>query len=165
VIKETGRIVAIDSDCLWVETIQGSTCGNCSAQKGCGQSMVAKWSGKTVHIPVLLGGRSPDSFSLHEDIEIGIPEHVIVRGSLFVYLCPLFCMVAGMLLAEWLLGSELVAIVGAVAGLLLGGLVVRGHSNRHRLDHRVQPVIIDNQEPLQWSSQSGGRCTTGPLNL
>jgi len=162
VIKEAGRVVAIDENCLWVETIQSSTCSSCSAQKGCGQGMVAKWTGKTVQIPVLLEGRSPEQFSLHDEIELGIPENVVVAGSLFVYLTPLFGLVVGALALQWWLASELTAIIGAVLGFGLGALVVRWHSFRHKYDRRVQPVILDGQEPLQWSTASEGRCTTGP---
>jgi len=124
--------------------------------------MVAKWTGKTVQIPVLLNGRSPNQFSVHDEIELGIPENVVVAGSLFVYLTPLLGLVVGALTLQWWLGSELAAIAGAVSGLGLGALVVRWHSFKHKYDPRVQPVILDDQEPLTWSPASGGRCTTGP---
>jgi len=124
--------------------------------------MVAKWTGKTVQIPVLLEGRSPEQFSLHDEIELGIPENVVVAGSLFVYLTPLVGLVVGALTLQWWLASELAAIVGAVLGFGLGALIVRWHSFRHRYNRRVQPVILDDQEPLLWSAASEGRCTTGP---
>ena len=161
-IKEAGRVVALDEHCLWVETVQSSTCSSCSAQKGCGQGMVAKWTGKAVQIPVLLNGRSPDQFSIHDEIELGIPENVVVAGSLFVYLTPLFGLVAGALVLQWWLGSEAAAMAGAVLGFSFGALMVRLHSFKHRYDPRVQPVILDGEQPLQWSAASEGRCTTGP---
>lgn len=162
-IKEVGRVAALDEHCLWVETVQSSTCSSCSAQKGCGQGMVAKWTGKTVRIPVLLDGRSPDQFAVGDEIELGIPENVVVAGSLFVYLTPLLGLVIGALVLQWWQGSEVAAMVGAVLGFFFGALVVRLHSFKHRYDSRVQPVILDGQEPLQWSAASGGRCTTGPV--
>lgn len=163
-IKETGRVVAVDEHCLWVETVQSSTCNSCSAQKGCGQGMVSKWTGKTVQIPVLLEGRSPAQFSVHDEIELGIPESVVVAGSLFVYMTPLLGLVAGALVFQWLLSSELASIGGSVLGLGLGALIVRWHSFKHKYDPRVQPVILDGQEPLVWSPMSGERCTTGPTS-
>jgi len=125
--------------------------------------MVAKWTGKTVQIPVLLDGRSPDEFSVDDEIELGIPENVVVAGSLFVYLTPLSGLVTGALTLQWWLGSELAAIAGAILGFGLGALIVRWHSFKHRYDRRVQPVILDGQEPVMWSAASEGRCTTGPV--
>jgi len=124
--------------------------------------MVAKWTGKTVQIPVLLEGRSPEQFSVDDEIELGIPENVVVAGSLFVYLTPLFGLVVGALTLQWWLASELAAIVGAVLGFGLGALIVRWHSFKQQYNRRVQPVILDDQEPLLWSEASEGRCTTGP---
>src|SRR5690625_146626 len=92
-IAETGRIVAIEPECLWVETIQRSTCGTCVAQKGCGQSLMAKWTGHNSYLWVLLQGRDPDNYRLGDEIQLGVPEEVVVNGSLFVYLLPLISII------------------------------------------------------------------------
>jgi sigma-E factor negative regulatory protein RseC len=51
-ILETGVVVAVESDGLWVETIQKSACEVCVAEKGCGQKFLSKLAGKTVSIRV-----------------------------------------------------------------------------------------------------------------
>ncbi|WP_439133852.1 SoxR reducing system RseC family protein [Pseudomaricurvus sp.] len=153
-ITETGRIVAIDKQCLWVETIQRSTCESCSAEKGCGQSLVAKWGGKTSFIRVLLEGRDPSVYQLHDEITVGIPEAVVANGSLLVYLTPLVAMMAAVFFAEFA-GLPEVGVIGLAAlGLLLGGGAVRWHSYRYRNDRRVQPVLMDDVEPVQWSPEA-----------
>ena len=63
-ILETGRIVAIEPEGVWVETIQKSACGSCKAEKGCGQSLINKWDGHTAYIWVLLEGRNPENYQL-----------------------------------------------------------------------------------------------------
>lgn len=153
-ITETGRIVAIDQECLWVETIQRSTCESCSAEKGCGQSLVAKWGGKTSFIRVLLEGREPSAYQIHDEVVIGIPEAVVANGSLFVYLTPLVAMMLAVFMAEWVGLAEGGVIGAAILGLLLGGAGVRWHSYRYRNDRRMQPVLMDGLEPLQWSPQA-----------
>lgn len=150
-ITETGRIVAIDSQCLWVETIQRSTCQSCSAEKGCGQSLVAKWGGKTSFIRVLLEGRDPAEYQLHDEVTIGIPDAVVANGSLLVYLTPLVSMMVALFAAEWLNLPEGGVIALAALGLVSGGLLVRWHSYRHRNDRRVQPTLLDGVEPVTWS--------------
>ena len=52
-LTESGRVVAVNDSTVWVETIQQSTCGQCAARKGCGQSMLSKmYDGRRHHIEV-----------------------------------------------------------------------------------------------------------------
>jgi sigma-E factor negative regulatory protein RseC len=138
---ETGRIVAVKEDCLWVETIQRSTCGSCAAEKGCGQSLIARWGGQTSHLRVLLDGRDSDLYQIDDVIEIGVPENVVAFGSLFVYLLPLVLLVAVSGLAYQLLGSEGAAAVGGLIGFSVGAGLVRWHAWLTRFDRRLQPVL------------------------
>lgn len=151
-ITETGKVVAVENDCLWVETIQRSTCQSCAAEKGCGQSLVAKWGGHTSYLRVLLEGRSQDNYKLHDEVTIGVPEEVVANGSLFVYLVPLITLVLATLLGNALGFSEGATILTAAAGFLLGGGVVRWHSVKTRSDSRLQPVLIDGTKPVVWAS-------------
>ena len=148
-ITETGRVVAIESDSLWVETIQKSTCGSCAAQKGCGQSVLARLMGHTSYIRVLLQGRSPEDFRLGQEVDIGVPESLVVRGSLFVYLVPLMFMLLGAGLGDSWAQSDAWSAFGALLGLVVGGLLVRWRADRSRRDPRLQPVLLDAPEPLR----------------
>lgn len=143
-ILETGTVVAVESDGLWVETIQKSACEVCVAEKGCGQKFLSKLAGKTTSIRVLLNNQSQQKFSVGQSVTIGIPEDVIVLASLLVYLLPIFGAVAGAT-AVGLNGGggDLQSIGGALAGLLLGGWLVRIHSKRSRNDLRYNPVLVD----------------------
>lgn len=151
-IHEKGRIVAIEPDGLWVETIQRSTCNSCSAEKGCGQSLMAKLSGHTSYLWVLLQGRDANRYQLGDEVEIGVPESVVVNGSLFAYLVPLFGMILGAGVAHHQFASEGFTILSAFAGLVAGAVLVRWHSHRTRFDSRLQPVLIDDQKPLRITS-------------
>ena len=146
-ILETGTVVAIESDSLWVETIQKSACDACVAEKGCGQKFLSKLAGKTTSIRVLLNGQSRKDFSLGQSVTIGIPEDVIVLASLLVYLLPIVGAVAGAALTGSS-GTDLQAMGGAVAGLLAGAWLVRMHSARSRNDLRYNPVLIDSAADL-----------------
>lgn len=147
-ITETGRIVAVEQDGLWVETIQRSTCGSCAAQKGCGQSLMSRLMGHTSYLWVLLEGRNSEDYLLGEEIQIGVPETVVVRGSLFVYLVPLLAMILGAGLAQQWWGSDGLSALGALLGLLSGGALVRWRAHQTRHDRRLQPVLLDDREPV-----------------
>ncbi|GAB1265070.1 SoxR reducing system RseC family protein [Aurantivibrio infirmus] len=142
-LKETGRIVAIDTDWVWVETISQSSCGSCSAQKGCGQSLLAKWASKNSYIKVLLNGRDSSSFKVNDSVSIAIPENVVVFASLLLYLLPIVLMLVGGVLGQYLFNSEVISILGAIVGLLCGGIAVKIYSVLSSRDKNAQPVIID----------------------
>jgi sigma-E factor negative regulatory protein RseC len=149
-ILETGRIMVIETEGVWVETIQKSACGSCKAEKGCGQSLINKWDGHTAYIWVLLEGRNPASYALGDEIQIGIPEEVIAKGALLVYMVPLLTLLIATAVAHNQFAHEGITTLSGFAGLLLGGLLVRCHSWRTRLDRNLQPVLVDDRKPLRF---------------
>lgn len=147
-IIESGKIVSVEPEGLWVETISRSVCGSCKAEKGCGQSLMAKWSGHTSYIWVLLEGRNPDAYHAGDSIQIGIPEDVIAKGSMIVYLVPLIVMVLMSVFAHQLFANEAMTVLLAIVGLLSGGGLVRWHAWKTRFDPRLQPVLVDDREKI-----------------
>ena len=144
-ILETGRIVAIEPQGLWVETIQLSACGSCQAQKGCGHSALAKFGASASRLWVLLDGRDDKHFKVGDEVKIGVPEEVIAGGSLFVYMLPLLAMIVATLLAHNANLSDGVTAICAFIGLFLGAVIVRWCSHLIRFDSRLQPVLVDDQ--------------------
>lgn len=146
-IKETGRVVAIEEDGVWVETIQQSACQTCVAEKGCGQSLIAKMTGKTTAIRALPGLCDLSHIGRDDRVVIGIPEHVVVSGTLLVYLLPLLTMISGALLSGSLAttspASDIYTALGGLLGLVAGGLIVRGHSYLNRNNIDVHPMLLE----------------------
>ncbi len=148
-ILEVGRIVAIEQRGLWVETIQQSACNSCRAQKGCGHSLVAKFGASASRIWVMLDERDNSRYSLGDEVRIGVPEDVIARGALFIYMVPLLSMLAAVFIAHLQAMSEGASLMYAVVGLAFGASVVRWRSYQTRFDSRLQPVVVDNLQPLK----------------
>ncbi|MCB1842601.1 MAG: SoxR reducing system RseC family protein [Halioglobus sp.] len=150
-LTEVGRVVALEADSLWVETIRKSTCGSCAAQKGCGHGLLNRlYDGRRGLIRVLPGEIALDTCRVHDEVRISIPEEVILRGSIIAYIMPLVCMLAGAVLAvQGFSGNEdVLAAVGALGGLLLGFGLLRWHALRHHSDAGFQPVLIEILRPL-----------------
>ena len=144
-IFETGTVVSKNQDSLMVETIQQTTCDSCSAQKGCGHTALTKLTGTKNEIRVLPGDFSVDSLRLGQSVTIGIPEHIVVKGSLMVYLIP----VIGALTGAWMLGDQgktlehdLFSILGALIGLVGGGILVNKRGQKARADVQSNPVLF-----------------------
>ncbi len=150
-LTETGRVVKIEADGLWIQTIRRSTCGACAAQSGCGHGVLNRIAGGTQGIiRVLPGNGALEQYGIDDQVAIGIPESLILRGSFIAYAVPVLAMLMGALASvQWLPGHEdLPGILGAVGGLALGFALVRCHSNRHRHDPAFQPVLLGVISPL-----------------
>jgi sigma-E factor negative regulatory protein RseC len=143
-LTETGRIVAVENDSLWVETIRQSTCGTCSAQKGCGHGLLNKLgNGRSHFLRVVLGDSGSHDYQIDDEVQIGIPEHIILQGSVIVYILPLLMTLSGAALGQGLWPSQdLQSIVGALLGFGLGICLVRWHAWLHRDDIALQPQLL-----------------------
>ena len=141
-IKETGTVISVEEDALWVETNQRSSCQSCAAEKGCGQGLIARASSKTMKIRVLLDSSNQDRFYPNDRVLIGIPAGVVVSGTLMLYLLPLLTLVTGVLIGYSWSGGDGATALGGLLGLITGGLLVRLHTLRYRHDKRVHPVVL-----------------------
>ncbi|MEM1112726.1 MAG: SoxR reducing system RseC family protein [Pseudomonadota bacterium] len=158
-LTETGRVVAVESDSVWVETVRKSTCGSCSARSGCGHGLMYRLGdGRSCFVRVLPGDNEAplSDCKVDDEVRIGIPEDLLLHGSFIVYIVPLLGLLAGAAVADALLpaSADLGGAIGALAGLLLGVLAVRWHSFRHRDDRTMQPTLIEvisRDEALTWS--------------
>jgi len=142
-IEENVQILSIENDCLWVEGIQRSACHTCSAQQGCGQSLLAKLAAQPVRLKIPLDGRDASSFQIGQDVTIGIAEHVMVRGSLLIYLLPLLLLLLGIWAGDSAFNHELVAVVCGLLGLLGGGLLVGKLSDASAHRSKLQAHLLD----------------------
>jgi sigma-E factor negative regulatory protein RseC len=120
-LEEQARVIDADETRVWVETESRSGCSSCSS-RNCTTSVVAS-----------LFGVKRNRFTLNNTIQakqgdqvvIGIPGQMIVRASVIAYLVPLISMLAMTLLSSSIGMSEGAQSLFAVAGLLLGLVVVR----------------------------------------
>lgn len=142
-ICERGRVVAVEDQALWVETIQQSSCSACVAKKGCGQGLMnTLHDGRRNQIRVSLDGHAPSEFPIGSDVEIAIPESALLGGAFIVYLLPLLTMLGGMaLFSQWYERDGLVAL-GAAAGFVFGLAGVRLHAWVSRNSPRFQPKVL-----------------------
>lgn len=142
-LRESGRVVAIDDDGVWVETTNKTLCGSCAAEKGCGQSLLARWVNSHGYLKALFNGRDPRTIRINDVVDVGIPEDVVVTSSLIIYLLPLLLLLAGAVVGGEAIGGDAASAVGALLGLLLGAVVVKIYSHAVKHNRRIQPVLLD----------------------
>jgi len=118
VITETGKVVALKGDRVWVQTIRTSACQSCAARNGCGQKVLAAASGGRAN--QILVANSINA-RVGDEVTIGIDEQALLGASLLVYALPLILMVIASILGHHLSGGhDGTAMLSAIAGLALG---------------------------------------------
>lgn len=118
---ESGRVIAIDDDSVFVETTQKSSCGSCAAQKGCGQTLLASLFPERIdQLRVSTAHCISQKPQLNDTIEFSVPDHALLAGAATVYLLPLFGMLLAALVASNMLLPEALVIASAFAGLFGG---------------------------------------------
>lgn len=129
---ETGRVVALDRDAVWIETTEKTSCGSCAAKQACGQNLLASmYPERTRQVKVSIAEHTGSAPKLHDEVSFELPDNALLMGALRVYLIPLTAMILmPLLLTNWT-ASELLLIASSIVGLWLGVILSRA------LDQRV----------------------------
>lgn len=146
-IEEIGHVTEVGPTYLKIASQPKSACGNCAAEKGCGQGVLNRWGTKPTTLTLLLNGRNPSEFSVEDQVVIGLNESSLLINTLVLYLTPLIAMILGVLLGNYLFSSDLgTAGIGAL-GLFAGALLSRTFLKFFSASS-VEPVLLGKAKPV-----------------
>jgi sigma-E factor negative regulatory protein RseC len=98
-------------------------------------------AGKAHHLTVGRGEFEKTTISIGDQVDISVPELMVVVGAAVVYLLPLLTLMLGMVAAEAVFVTEVAAALGAVGGLFAGVFLVRLHALWLAGKPEYQPVV------------------------
>jgi sigma-E factor negative regulatory protein RseC len=135
-IVETGRVAKTEAGKAFVEIERGTDCVKCHA--GC----VCDFGKKVV----LVEAEDPVGVHKNQMVQLSISEDSSLWAAFVVYGIPLFAIIIGVLLGEYL-GEKfgiatLFEILGVFGGLGLSWLVIRQYNKTFKQHHNKQPVIL-----------------------
>lgn len=149
-LYETGRVVAVEHDGLWVETLKQSACASCAAKAGCGQKLLAGYasSSNMTLIKAMFHGDNEQVWAVGDRVILGVDRHILVLAALISYVLPLALMILAVAAAQVVFNgaSDVQAILAALIGLLLGAAAVRAHAHSSVGKHRFQAQVIGRPE-------------------
>ena len=137
-LEETGTVVEIKGNSLWVETQSRSSCSHCSTSS-CSTSVLAKLFSikrNRVELDNTLGAE------VGQQVVIGISDDLMVKASLLSYLVPLLVMLAVVALADGMGMTDGMQILMAMTGLWLGFVIVRLLTNTLYAQQRFKPQLL-----------------------
>ncbi|GAB5604764.1 SoxR reducing system RseC family protein [Sideroxyarcus sp. TK5] len=124
-----------------IAPVGGNGCGHCASGNGCGSGKLSQ----------LFCSSKPRSFKVGnavnaqvgDEVNVGLPDGVLLRNSILMYVLPLMCMLGAALLASGIFAGarDGAALLGAAAGLVAGFLVVRQLTKRSGMQAVVRSVV------------------------
>lgn len=145
-LTETGKVVAIEGDGLWVETLKQSACAKCQAQKGCGQKLLAATSDNMSYVKAVFSKEFSQSagklWVVGDHVTIGIEERALVVGTFLTYLVPLLFLIIGATLASHFNFPDQMVAFFSFLSLIFGGFLVSKYLRYSTKFSDAQVVVI-----------------------
>jgi sigma-E factor negative regulatory protein RseC len=140
-ITENAIVVSVEKN----ETQRQTACGQCSANKGCGTSVLSKVIGNKLSKMKAINKINAE---VGDEVVVGINESSLLKGAFMTYLLPLLYLFifsfSGQFLADYLQTqySELFVIGSALLGFYIGMKKLKNFSISISNDENYQPVIL-----------------------
>jgi sigma-E factor negative regulatory protein RseC len=136
--RETNDIASNDSTAT-LEIERKTACGLCGQTRGCGNSI---WGKLFAHQSTAFKAQNRINAKVGDSVIVGINEKALLKSALLLYILPLATLLIGAILASQIHDTNGSAMIGAVIGLVLGLLWVKGHTLSSSYYRLQQPVIL-----------------------
>ncbi len=149
-ITENAIVVSIVNDQTWIETQRKSVCGQCSASKGCGTSVLSKVIGNKLS---KMKAINKINAQVGDEVVVALNEKSLLKGAFMTYLLPLLYLFLFSFLGQFisnnlqLNNSELFIIGFAIFGFYLGMRRLKRFSASIAENENYQPVILKKSNP------------------
>ena len=144
-IEERAVILSLESEPSAVDSTatleieRKIACGLCGQTRGCGNSI---WGKLFAHQSTAFKAQNRINAKVGDSVIVGINESALLKSALLLYILPLATMLIGAILATQIHDTNGYAMLGALLGLVLGLLWVKGHTMSSSYFKLQQPVIL-----------------------
>ena len=144
-IEERAVILSLESEPSAVDSTatleieRKIACGLCGQTRGCGNS---SWGKLFAHQSTAFKAQNCINAKVGDSVIVGINESALLKSALLLYILPLVTMLIGAILATQIHDTNGYAMLGALLGLVLGYVWVKGHTMSSSYFKLQQPVIL-----------------------
>jgi sigma-E factor negative regulatory protein RseC len=152
-IEAIATVVGTKSGVVRVEYQRSSACGHCQQASSCNISASAEDDKKDTQIIEI---SSSLAVEIGQQVRIGMPESGLLKGALLVYILPLFFIIVGAAIGQYLAAADAdwPSIAGAAIGGVIGFMLIRMRSAT-LTNEEYQPVILGVTIPVMSVMQQG----------
>jgi sigma-E factor negative regulatory protein RseC len=146
-VEEQAIIVSTDQNKAALEILRNKPCGLCGQTRGCGLSF---WGKLFAHRANTFKAKNHIEAKVGDVVVVGVEESALLFSALTVYGIPLLFLLLGAFSGNAFgdgLHADRNTAIGAVIGLLLGYLWVKGHAQSKSFDTRYSPIILNLVSP------------------
>ncbi|MDY6994402.1 MAG: SoxR reducing system RseC family protein [Pseudomonadota bacterium] len=144
-LEAQGIVVERDDEFVVVQTQRQSSCGQCTISQNCATSSLAQmFGGQQAQMKVM----NHDNIQVGDQVVIGLPEGALLKGSIILYLLPLFTLLIAALSYEFLAAAlhwphyEWLTVIVGLFGLWLGLIGVKRLSVQLSEQAQYRPVVL-----------------------
>lgn len=142
------RVVAVDDNRVWLEPMQGGSCGGCASAAACGSKGIGTIANRLEARRFAVAGRF--GLRVGEEVVVAYGEGNLVKAAAVAYGLPLLFAVVVAAIVQAQAGRDGLTLLGALAGLALGFVAMKAASSRleagggleARIVRRVGPATI-----------------------
>lgn len=133
-------VVSLHGSEAEITPVGNNGCGHCASGNGCGSGKLSQMFCSSK--PRVFRVGNDIRAQVGDEVEVVLPEGVLLRNSLLMYALPLMLMLAAALLVSGVGDTgEAAVLTGAAAGLLVGFLVVKQLARRSGMQAIVRSVV------------------------
>ncbi|MGZ8270002.1 MAG: SoxR reducing system RseC family protein [Methylophilus sp.] len=122
-----------------LEIERKTACGLCGKTRGCGNAI---WGKLFAHQTTAFKAQNLIHANVGQSVIVGINEKALLKSALLLYLFPLVTMLTAAIIAIQVSNTDMNAMIGALIGLLLGFIWVKGYTTSNQYFLFQQPVIL-----------------------
>ena len=127
-LEEFAVVTARKGNQAILEIERRTACGLCGQKRGCGNATWGKLLGHQNH---QLTAENQVNANVGDSVVVGIDEKAVLRTTLYLYVVPLITLLIGTALADYFFKNQFYVMLGAISGLIIGFLWVKGHLIGH----------------------------------
>lgn len=122
-----------------IEVVRKTACGLCGKTRGCGNAV---WGKIFAHKTTSFKAQNTIDAKVGQSVIVGIDESALMKSALLIYMVPLATMLIGAILVSLVSSSDVAAMLGAVAGVIIGYFWVKAHTTVRAYYQSHQPKIL-----------------------
>lgn len=122
-----------------IEVVRKTACGLCGKTRGCGNAI---WGKIFAHKSTSFKAQNNIEARVGQYVIVGIDENALMKSALLLYIVPLAAMLTGAILMSQIFQSDIAQMFGAIVGLIIGFIWVKGHTTGHLYYEKHQPTIL-----------------------
>ena len=143
-IQEQAVVVGVNQDLASLEILRNKPCGLCGQTSGCGISI---WGRLFGHRANIFKVKNTLNAKVNDVVIVGVQENALLLSAVIVYGVPLATLILGAAFTNVAFAGDVHAdrntVLGALFGLFVGYLWLKGHSQAGHVSAQYQPTMLE----------------------